>query len=206
MSDSDKVWACAGCGSPPPFDCGCVTNVAVSSGESRWKSKLAAKETAPERIAALEADAASARKRVRELLDDFNRQVERTDEQRAAYEARIAELEAELVRWDELRKAIATLRGYSDDWPDHGNAPLAIAAGYALTLKRATAAEERAERMAGALRKVLAACDEGRMMPKPGHGAGGMTIEANIRGSVYTGVPAWPIEEARAALTEGETP
>jgi hypothetical protein len=57
--------------------------------------------------------------------------------------ARLAEVERELVRWRELRKAIATLCGYSDDWPDHGNAPLAIAAGYALTLKRADAAEAR---------------------------------------------------------------
>jgi hypothetical protein len=53
-----------------------------------------------------------------------------------------------------------------------------------------------------ALEGVLGACDEGRMIPRPGHGAGGMTIEANVKGSIYTGVPAWPIEEARTALAE----
>lgn len=51
-----------------------------------------------------------------------------------------------------------------------------------------------------ALDAVLNACDQGRMHPAPGCASGGMTIEANIRGSVYSGVPAWPIEEARAAL------
>lgn len=51
-----------------------------------------------------------------------------------------------------------------------------------------------------ALSDVISACDNARMIPKPGHGVGGMTIEANIRGSVYNGVDAWPVEEARAAL------
>ena len=45
---------------------------------------------------------------------------------------------------------------------------------------------------------VMTACDQGRMVAKTG--VGGMTIEANIRGSVYMGVPAWPIEIARATL------
>jgi len=50
---------------------------------------------------------------------------------------------------------------------------------------------------AEALEKVLAACDQGRMVER---GAGGMTIAAQIRRSVINGVPAMPIEEARAAL------
>jgi len=50
---------------------------------------------------------------------------------------------------------------------------------------------------AEALEKVLAACDQGRMVER---GAGGMTIDAQIRRSVINGVPAMPIEEARAAL------
>jgi hypothetical protein len=35
-----------------------------------------------------------------------------------------------------------------------------------------------------------------------------MTIEANVKGSIYTGVPAWPIEEARTAFAElkGDNP
>lgn len=51
-----------------------------------------------------------------------------------------------------------------------------------------------------ALELIFVACDQGRMIPRSG--AGGMTVEANIRGSVYTGVPAWPLEEARTTLAE----
>ena len=46
---------------------------------------------------------------------------------------------------------------------------------------------------------AVAACDQGRMVPRGG--ACGQTIEASIRASVYNGVPAWPLEELRAALT-----
>mgnify|MGYP000355959454 CR=1 FL=1 len=53
-----------------------------------------------------------------------------------------------------------------------------------------------------ALETALYACDRGRMIPRPGCGIGGMTIEVNIKGSIYTGVPAWPIEEARTTLAE----
>ncbi len=49
---------------------------------------------------------------------------------------------------------------------------------------------------------VLDACDKGRMRPAPGCGVGGMTIEANIRGSAIYGVPAWPVEEARSFFLE----
>lgn len=66
---------------------------------------------------------------------------------------------------------------------------------------RAEAAEADAERLAGALASVIAACRQARMTPKPGHGIGGMTIEANIRGSQYNGVSAWPIEEADEVLS-----
>jgi hypothetical protein len=52
-------------------------------------------------------------------------------------------------------------------------------------------------RLREALQSVLNACDQGRMLER---GAGGMTIDAQIRRSFYYGVPAWPIEEARAAL------
>lgn len=50
--------------------------------------------------------------------------------------SRIAHLEKELVSWSELTKAVQKLRGFSEDWPEHGNAPLAIAAGYSLMLSR----------------------------------------------------------------------
>lgn len=52
----------------------------------------------------------------------------------------------------------------------------------------------------GALDAVFASCDRAGMMPRPGSGICGMTIEANIRGSVYRCVDAWPIEIARSAL------
>ena len=51
-----------------------------------------------------------------------------------------------------------------------------------------------------ALDAVFASCDRAGMVPRPGCGVGGMTIEANIRGSIYRWVDAWPIEEARSAL------
>jgi hypothetical protein len=44
---------------------------------------------------------------------------------------------------------------------------------------------------------VLDACDAGYRVER---GAGGMTVEAQMRRSVYVNVPALPIEEARAAL------
>lgn len=69
-------------------------------------------------------------------------------------------------------------------------------------LDQQQAMQERIAELEAALKSVLDACDQGRMIPRTGAGAGGMTIEANIRGSVFTGVPAWPIEEARAALGE----
>lgn len=62
--------------------------------------------------------------------------------------------------------------------------------------------EAKMAKAVGALETVLYACDRGRMIPRPGCGIGGMTIEVNIKGSIYTGVPAWPIEEARTTLAE----
>ncbi len=52
-----------------------------------------------------------------------------------------------------------------------------------------------------ALRLVTDACDEGTMVLL---GTSGMTIDAQIRRSVYNKVPAWPIEEARVVLEELE--
>lgn len=82
-----------------------------------------------------------------------------------------------------------------------------------IATQAATLAKVTAERDAlrEALGKVLEACDRGRMVPKPGGGACGMTIEAQTRASCIHGVDAWPVEEARevyyatfprAALTE----
>ena len=54
-----------------------------------------------------------------------------------------------------------------------------------------------------AIDKVLVAVSQSKMVPKPGCGVGGQSIDANIRGSDYLRVDAWSIEElrdARAAL------
>lgn len=69
---------------------------------------------------------------------------------------------------------------------------------------RSEQAKAREKALVEALRSVLNACDQGRMIPRPGCGAGGMTIEANSKGSVYTMVPAWPIETARDTLATWE--
>ena len=66
----------------------------------------------------------------------------------------------------------------------------------AIAAERDRLALANAELLAS-LASVLQACDEGRMVER---GAGGMTIDAQIRRSVINGVPAWPIEEARALL------
>ena len=66
---------------------------------------------------------------------------------------------------------------------------------------RAEAAEAERDRLRDAATCVLESADAAQMRPKPGCGVSGMTIEANIRGSAYYGVDAWPIEDLRAALS-----
>lgn len=86
-----------------------------------------------------------------------------------------------------------------------GNILAEVAPGV-FKLKPLVEAEREIERLRGerdrlrdALQAVLGACDQGRLVER---GAGGMTLEAQMRRSVYNHVPAWPIEEARAALWE----
>jgi len=62
-------------------------------------------------------------------------------------------------------------------------------------------AADEIEKLRAALKSVLDACDAGYMVER---GAGGMTVGAQMRRSFYDGVPAWLIEEARAALGEKE--
>jgi hypothetical protein len=66
-------------------------------------------------------------------------------------------------------------------------------------VKERDEAEAKLTKAVKALRLVTDACDEGKMVSL---GAGGMTIYAQIRQSVYNKVPAWPIEEARSVLDE----
>jgi hypothetical protein len=63
--------------------------------------------------------------------------------------------------------------------------------------------EAKLAKAVDALRLVTDACDEGKMVSL---GTGGMTIDAQIRRSVYNQVPSWPIEEARVVLEELEKP
>lgn len=75
-----------------------------------------------------------------DLADELARVTKERDEARASA--------------DELRRAIADLIGADPEtWPDHGNAPLAIAASFALEQNRA----EQAEAREAALREALAA-------------------------------------------------
>lgn len=62
---------------------------------------------------------------------------------------------------DELRRAVADLFGADPEtWPDHGNAPLAIAASLALAQNSATKLRERVARLEKAIRWALG-YDEG---------------------------------------------
>jgi hypothetical protein len=56
------------------------------------------------------------------------------------------------------------------------------------------------ELMRAAILKVTEALNQGRIASRGG--VSGMTIDAQLRNSVYNGVPAWPIEEAREMLDE----
>ena len=58
-------------------------------------------------------------------------------------------------------------------------------------------AEDRIEALEAAIRKLLELVDSCKMVEK---GAGGMTIDAQIKRSVYLNVPAYPFEEAREVL------
>ena len=84
------------------------------------------------------------------------------EDARAPLLARIAELEAEVNRWREIQAAVAQLEGAGTEWPDHGNAPLAITAGYALHKMQADRLRAEVE----ALRALLDGAAKTRS-PKP---------------------------------------
>lgn len=54
-----------------------------------------------------------------------------------------------------------------------------------------------------ALRNLIAACDSGRRFER---GAGGMTIESQLRRTVINGVAAIAVEDARDALEASHNP
>jgi len=69
---------------------------------------------------------------------------------------------------------------------------LTLGAEAAAAIERLIQAEN--EKLRAALQSVLDACDKGRIRKR---GGGGMTVKP-----FYYGVPAWPIDQARAALGE----
>lgn len=76
--------------------------------------------------------------------------------------SRIEQLEGEQAKWNELVKAVRELRGFDDTWPDHGNAPLAIAAGCALMMRRIEELEKRVAELKEALRPFAVEFEERR--------------------------------------------
>jgi len=125
----------------------------------------------------------------------------------ATLSARVAELERERDSWREQFYAASNAASeYVGFWERH-HGDFDAAGNYIphsqmdgdlrAAEARADALAAEVEQLKGLLKSVLDACDQGRMVER---GAGGMTIEAQIRRSVINGVPAWPIEEARATL------
>ena len=102
---------------------------------------------------------------------------------------------------DEAKALVERLRG---DWPEILVEKHWMMDSDAIDKQREEAADlietqaREIERLRAALQSVVNACDQGKLAPLGG--PCGMTIEAQIRGSVYNRVPAWPVEEARAAL------
>ena len=123
-------------------------------------------------------------------LDDYIAAVERQ------HAEAMAEKDERIARWEGdggLHVAIAELTGYGPDWPEHGNAPLAIAASYALLKSRA----ERAEVENTTLREQLAAAQR---LPK-------LWIDEalNRRASGPTAF-RWAADELDTALSSPSTP
>lgn len=78
--------------------------------------------------------------------------------------AYVRELERERAKWNELHRVIAAeLDCDAETWPDHHNAPLAIAATFMLNKTRAERAEKERESAAIAMRERCAqACEKVR--------------------------------------------
>jgi len=72
---------------------------------------------------------------------------------------------------------------------------LTLNAEAAAAIERLIQAEN--EKLRAALQSVLDACDQGWKVERS---VGGMTVEGQMRRSFYNRVPAWPIDQARAAL------
>lgn len=80
-------------------------------------------------IAALRAEVREAK----DQRDEYHDERDRAADDVRALRAELADARAELKRWDELRRAVAECNGMdANTWPEHGNAPLAIASTVAL--------------------------------------------------------------------------
>jgi hypothetical protein len=102
-------------------------------------------------------------------------------------------------RIEQLKEKLKSQIAHTDALVRGAEPMMALALGAAENA--AELAEAKLSKAVDALRLVTDACDEGKMVSL---GAGGMTIDAQIRRCVYNQVPAWPIEEARAVLAELE--
>lgn len=78
----------------------------------------------------------------------------RRSDEIAQLNGRVGDLEAELAKWRQVTDAVRELRGLASDWPDHGNAPLAITASYALMLREQEVAAYKIERLQSALSDI----------------------------------------------------
>lgn len=141
-----------------------------------------------------------------DLFDTLTEERDRLKDQRDYYKARDeegeriqAEIEAER---DRLAKRVDELQElFRIDGENHASVVRYITNRHETRItkyaERTKELREANAELLASLASVLQACDEGRMVER---GAGGMTIDAQIRRSVINGVPAWPIEEARALL------
>lgn len=68
--------------------------------------------------------------------------------------------------------------------------------------EQATYYERIASKLHHALDNLIAACDAGKQVLKPGCAVGGQTVEAGIRASLINGVDAWAVEEARQTIMD----
>ena len=88
---------------------------------------------------------------------------------------------------------------YEPNWQNEAMRQNALLHSAMLGVARA---EAKLAKAVDALRLVIDACDDGKIVLTGAVGV--MNVYAQIRRSVYNQVPAWPIEEARTVLNELE--
>lgn len=112
-----------------------------------WVRELQARDAS--KINGLIVRAEAAEQREAEMRDALSRTTDRLHADVKKAEAERDEARAELERWHDLHSAIRQLLKAEPDWPTHGNAPLAIAAAFALEQRDRDAARAEAARLRG---------------------------------------------------------